>query len=106
MKNIPNVNLGLIAVSRDCFPIDLSRQRKIEVIKQCSSKNIDVVELDTIVENETDTIKALKEASHYLEDKLNLFKKGGAKPNKKNVYPIDNKKESMFDKFVGSIFHK
>jgi len=50
--------------------------------------------------------KALKEASHYLEDKLNLFKKGGAKPSKKNVYPIDNKKESMFDKFVGSIFHK
>ena len=50
--------------------------------------------------------KALKEASHYLEDKLNLFKKGGAQPNKKNAYLVDNKKESMFDKFVGSIFSK
>ena len=50
--------------------------------------------------------KALKEASRYLEDKLNLFKKGGAQPNKKNAYLVDNKKESMFDKFVGSIFSK
>jgi len=50
--------------------------------------------------------KALKEASHYLEDKLNLFKKGGAKPSKKNVYVLDDKKETMFEKFVGSIFHK
>ena len=50
--------------------------------------------------------KALKEASHYLEDKLDLFKKGGAKPSVKNVYKVDEKKESMFDKFVGSIFNK
>lgn len=50
--------------------------------------------------------KALKEASRYLEDKLNLFKKGGAQPNKKNVYVVDNRKESLFDKFVGSIFSK
>ncbi|MFT5660238.1 MAG: hypothetical protein ACI9TV_000879 [Sulfurimonas sp.] len=50
--------------------------------------------------------KALKEASHYLEDKLNLFKKGGAQPSKKNVYKLDEKKESMFNKFVGSIFSK
>lgn len=50
--------------------------------------------------------KSLKEASRYLEDKLNLFKKGGAKPNKKNVYILDDKKETMFEKFVGSIFNK
>lgn len=50
--------------------------------------------------------KALKEASHYLEDKLNLFKKGGAKTSKKNVYVLDDKKESMFNKLVGSIFNK
>lgn len=50
--------------------------------------------------------KALKEASHYLEDKLNLFKKGGATPSKKNVYKVEDKKESAFGKFVGSIFNK
>jgi 23S rRNA maturation mini-RNase III len=50
--------------------------------------------------------KALKEASHYLEDKLNLFKKGGANTNKKNVYKLEDKKETGFKKLVGSIFSK
>lgn len=54
--------------------------------------------------------RALKEASHYLEDKLNLFKKGGAKPSKKNVYIIEENeeevKETMFKKFMGSLFSK
>jgi len=50
--------------------------------------------------------KDLKEASKYLEDKLNLFKKGGAKSSKQNAYKLDEKKESMFDKLVGSIFSK
>lgn len=63
MQNVPEVRIGVVAVSRDCFPIDLSRQRKIEVIKQCLAKDIDVVELDIIVESENDAIKALNEAS-------------------------------------------
>lgn len=50
--------------------------------------------------------KALKSASHYLEDKLNLFKKGGAQPSKKNVYKLADKKQSIFDKLVGTIFSK
>ena len=28
MNNIPEVKLGIIAVSRDCFPIALSTQRR------------------------------------------------------------------------------
>jgi len=50
--------------------------------------------------------RSLKEASHYLEDKLNLFKKGGANLNKKNVYVVEDKKEKGFKKFVDSIFSK
>ena len=29
MKNIPEVTIGLMAVSRDCFPVELSRKRRI-----------------------------------------------------------------------------
>ena len=32
-KNIPEVKLGIIAVSRDCFPIALSTQRRENIVK-------------------------------------------------------------------------
>ncbi len=61
MKNIPEVKLGIIAVSRDCFPIDLSRNRKNKVVEECTKKNIPIINLETIIENENDVLKALKE---------------------------------------------
>ncbi len=61
MKNIPTVNLGLLAVSRDCFPIELSRRRRKMVAEQCRQKKIPFVELETIIENENDVVKALEE---------------------------------------------
>ena len=33
MKNIPEVKLGIIAVSRDCFPIGLSIARRENIVK-------------------------------------------------------------------------
>ncbi len=48
--------------------------------------------------------KAIKEASHYLQDKLNLFKKGGALSHKDNSYKLEDKKDTMFKRIVGSIF--
>ena len=35
MQNIPEVKLGLIAVSRDCFPIALSEKRRAAIVKTC-----------------------------------------------------------------------
>ncbi len=32
MQNIPEVKLGIIAVSRDCFPIALSEQRRKNIL--------------------------------------------------------------------------
>ena len=32
MNNIPEVKLGIIAVSRDCFPIALSTQRRKNIV--------------------------------------------------------------------------
>ncbi|MEW6507128.1 MAG: fucose isomerase [Bacteroidota bacterium] len=61
MQNIPNVKLGLVAVSRDCFPIELSRKRRQNVISECKNRNIPVIEIETIIENEKDVLKALDE---------------------------------------------
>jgi len=61
MENIPKINLGIIAASRDCFPIELSRKRRKAVVTACKSKKVSITEIETIVENEKDVLKALKE---------------------------------------------
>jgi len=61
MKNVPKVKLGIVAVSRDCFPRELSRKRRTNVVKECRAQKIPIVEIKTIVENEKDALKALDE---------------------------------------------
>ena len=39
-SNIPEVRLGIIAVSRDCFPIDLSERRRAAVVSACAGKGL------------------------------------------------------------------
>ena len=56
MKNIPEVDAGLVAVSRDCFPAELSRKRRTMVAAACANAGIPVVELQTVVENENDVV--------------------------------------------------
>jgi L-fucose isomerase-like protein len=63
MNNIPKVKLGILAVSRDCFPIELSRSRRAAVAKECKNLNVEIHELDAVVENEKDALKALEEAN-------------------------------------------
>lgn len=58
ISNIPNVKLGLIAVSRDCFPIALSTQRRENIAKEYKG---DLFNCKTTVENEADMLKALDE---------------------------------------------
>ena len=61
MKNLPEVKTGIVAVSRDCFPIDLSVRRRDKVLKACKAKKIPVTKIGTVVENENDVLKALEE---------------------------------------------
>ncbi len=61
MNNIPKVKLGIVAVSRDCFPVELSKERRKAVAKTCSGKGIEIFQADTVVENEKDMLKALEE---------------------------------------------
>ena len=62
MKIMPEVKLGVIAVSRDCFVISLSERRRSAVVEACrKEQGIDVFEAKTTVENETDMLKAVDE---------------------------------------------
>ena len=48
ITNIPNVNLGIIAVSRSCFPMALSERRRKAVV---SAYGEDIYECPITVEN-------------------------------------------------------
>lgn len=61
MTNVAQVKLGIIAVSRDCFPIELSQKRRSDVVAECKKESVSIIELQTTIENENDTLKALDE---------------------------------------------
>ncbi|MFC2121278.1 L-fucose/L-arabinose isomerase family protein [Bacteroidota bacterium] len=61
MKNIPEVKVGIIAVSRDCFPIALSINRRKQLVKECEKINLKVSDIETVIENENDVLKGLTE---------------------------------------------
>ncbi len=73
MINIPEVKMGIVAVSRDCFPVDLSIERRKAVIEACQRKNIDIVEIETTIENEHDTMRALEELKEKDVNALVVF---------------------------------
>ncbi len=56
MDNIPKVKLGIVAVSRDCFPIALSNQRRKNLVAAFKG---DLYECPVTVENEADMLKAV-----------------------------------------------
>ena len=59
--NLPVVKLGLVATSRDCFPIQLSAKRKAAVVDAYTKAGGEIVDIPTIIESETDAMKALEE---------------------------------------------
>jgi len=56
VSNIPQVKLGIIAVSRDCFPIQLSEKRRAAIVKAFGEG---IYECPVTVENELDMQKAV-----------------------------------------------
>lgn len=58
-KNIPEVVPAIVAVSRDCFPEELSRKRRQAVVSACRSKSIPLFECETVVQTERQADEAL-----------------------------------------------
>jgi len=73
MKNVPQIKMGVVAVSRDCFPLELSKKRRENVISSCNKNNIPVIEIETIIENEKDVIIALKEIDQKGVNALTIY---------------------------------
>ena len=65
LGNIPELKLGLVAVSRDCFPMSLSENRRKAVVKAYTEKygKDNLYECPTVIENEVDMRKALDEVN-------------------------------------------
>ena len=73
MQNLPEVRLGIVAVSRDCFPIELSQKRRKMVIKACQKGNIKIAEIQTTVENEKNVLQALQEIDKQRVNALVIY---------------------------------
>lgn len=61
MFNIPEVKLGIAAVSRDCFPMELSETRRKAVVREFKEKYGEIYECPTCIESELDMRKAVGE---------------------------------------------
>ena len=62
MKNTPQVKLAIVAVSRNCFPIEVSKRRLAALMAECEKLKLDAFACGTIIETENDALAALDEA--------------------------------------------
>lgn len=58
ISNLPEIKLGIVAVSRDCFPIALSQKRREALVKEYGA---DIYECPVTVENEQDACAAVSD---------------------------------------------
>jgi L-fucose isomerase-like protein len=63
LLNTPEVKLAIVGVSRDCFPIELTRTRLQALGTACEQIGIAVSLCNTVIENENDALAALAEAA-------------------------------------------
>lgn len=73
MNNIPSIKLGLVAVSRDCFPMSLSEGRRATLAKAYKQKYGDIYECPICIENENDMQKALSDVKNNGCNALAVF---------------------------------
>lgn len=70
MTNLPDVKLGIIAVSRGCFPRELSERRRSAIVKAYGR---DIYECKVIVENELDAQEAVTDVRNNGVEALVVF---------------------------------
>ena len=70
MNNIPEVKLGIIAVSRSCFPSSLSEMRRKALVKAYHGE---IYESQVIVQNEVDTLHAVEDVLSHQVNALVVY---------------------------------
>ena len=73
MNNAPKVKLAIVAVSRDCFPAELSKSRRMQVVKEYKKLNKEIYECPIMVENENDASKALEDLRKHGINSLVIY---------------------------------
>ena len=76
MKNIPTIKVGVVAVSRDCFPIELSIKRRKALVEAYRKlyNDVDVYECPIcIFESEIDMVNSLKDIKDHGCNALCVF---------------------------------
>jgi L-fucose isomerase-like protein len=73
MRNVPEMTMGVVGASRDCFPVELARARLGRVVEECSRAGLEVVRCETIIENETDAVKAVAEMTARGADAVAVY---------------------------------
>lgn len=73
LGNVPDVKIGFVAVSRDCFPVKLSRERRDRVLAQCDELGLEVVPSSVIIESEADAVKAAAELREKRVDAVAVY---------------------------------
>lgn len=73
MNNMPKVKVGIVAVSRDCFPMELSQRRREDVVDSCKKLEMEIYNCKTVVENECDAMEALQDIKNAKVNALVVF---------------------------------
>ena len=63
-NNIPELKLGIVSVSRDCFPMSLSETRRKRVVESYNKKYCNIYECPVCIENEKDMQRALEDVNN------------------------------------------
>jgi L-fucose isomerase-like protein len=61
LMNTPKVKLGVVAVSRDCFPLSLSRKRLTKLMGALKRRGVNAERCSVIIENESHALRAVEE---------------------------------------------
>lgn len=59
--NTPVIKMGIVGVSRDCFPIELTQKRLAQVVAECAKLKLDIEPCSVVIESEKDAMKAVAE---------------------------------------------
>ena len=73
INNTPDIKLGIIAVSRDCFPASLSEKRRKAIVDHFGYSKFELFESTVTVENEVDMLKAVEQVNQAQVNALVVF---------------------------------
>ena len=73
MINIPQIKIGIVSVSRDCFPMSLSETRRKAVVEAYKAKYGEIYECPVCIENEVHMMAALEDVNQAGCDALVIY---------------------------------